>query len=87
MKIGPHKFGLVLGITFVIYHLSWLVSLLLGFGDLWLKWTGSLHSVKFEYQILEFDLITAIVGLVGAFIVGYLMGWVFRYVWKFLDKK
>lgn len=87
MKIDPHKAGLALGITFVVYHAAWLVSLILGFGDLWFKWSGGLHFVEINYQLKSFDVVTGAVGLVGAFILGYVMGWVFGYVWEALGKK
>lgn len=87
MKIDPNRAGLALGITFVVYHAAWLLSLLLGLGELWLNWVGMFHFVEVDYQLASFDLTNGVIGLVGAFILGYAMGWVFGYTWQLLGKR
>lgn len=82
MKINKNKAGMSLGITFVAFHFTWLVLSFIGVGNLWFRWMNELHFVKANYEILSFDLITALLGLGGAFITGYVAGWVFGFVWE-----
>lgn len=86
MKIDPNRTGLTLGLTFVLLHFTWLILFILGIGDLWFKWTQGLHFTKVEYEMLSFNPLTALLGLIGAFILGYLVGAVFGFIWKQLEK-
>lgn len=82
MKISKKRIALSLGITFAIFHSGWLVLSLIGVGHLWFRWMHELHFLRLEYEILNFDLLTALLGIGAAFVMGYLVGWVFGFVWE-----
>lgn len=82
MKITAHQAGLVLGVSFAIYHALWVIATAVGLGALLLDWVQSLHFVSTNYQLLPFDLIRALIGVAAAFVVGYVMGWIFGWSWQ-----
>lgn len=82
IKINKNKAGLSLGITFAVFHSAWLILSLVGIGHLWFRWMHELHFMKANYEMLSFDLLTALLGIGATFVTGYLVGWVFGLVWE-----
>lgn len=82
MQINRKQAGLSLGILFGLMHLTWLLALVTGWAELLMNLMMKYHFVSKTYQIGSFDLGIGIVGLVGAFLCGYLTGWIFAYIWN-----
>lgn len=86
MKLNPHKTGLVLGATIGLFHLVWATLVLLGFAQTLLGFVLSLHFLSNPYQVMTFDLVTALLLVAVTTGVGYLVGKIFALVWNYIQK-
>ena len=87
MKMDKNRAGLALGITFAVYHLTWLIAVFLGFGSSWMSWSLGLHFISMDYELLNPNLTYAVIGILGVFGSGYVVGFLFAYIWEKLGKK
>lgn len=87
MKLDQSKTALILGVFVGLMHAVWSVLIALGLAQMWMDWIFSLHFLNNPFNVLSFNLITAITLTVVTFIVGYIMGWVFAYIWNQLISK
>lgn len=81
-KISANKLGLVLGIFFALLHLIWVLLVASGFAKQFLDYALSLHFMSDVYSIGAFNLWTAAMLLVFTFASGYILGWLFAFVWN-----
>jgi len=82
MNITPNRTGLTLGVTFAIYHSIWLLMVMSGLGTLVMTWIKDLHFITLSHGLVNFDLFKGLVGIIGAFLLGYAMGWIFGFIWQ-----
>lgn len=87
--INKHKLGLVLGLFFAAIHAVWVlcVALMSGLMQRSLDWIVSLHFLKPFYVLTPFRAFSAVLLVVVAFIVGYVVGWLFAALWNVVKVK
>ena len=74
--------AMAFGTIFFIIHLVWVIIVALGFGQSVFDWLSSTHFLKDFHEIASFDLVTAIVLLVRAYIAGLVFGWLLAICWN-----
>ena len=79
--------GLIVGLFFAIVHAFWSLIVALGFAQLFLDWIYSLHFMNNPFEILNFDMITAVTLVGVTFVCGYLFGWIFSAVFNLLHRR
>lgn len=84
MKIGINKAGLAVGILSSLMHFSWIVYVF-ALKDNALKFISNIHFLNITGSSINFALGTAILGIVMAFVVGYVTGAVFAWIWNKLN--
>ncbi|HCR81487.1 MAG: hypothetical protein UY13_C0002G0179 [Candidatus Pacebacteria bacterium GW2011_GWB1_47_8] len=77
MHVSPKQAGLTLGTAFAAYHTIWVVAMMIGLGRVWFEWVQRLHFVTVTYELESFSLANALLGIASAFVMGYVMGWIF----------
>ena len=87
MALSANKVGLTLGTLLALVHIIWAILVRLGFGDNILGGLMRLHFVSFPAAMGPFKIGTAIFLVVLTFIVGYVVGWLFAFIWNYYDKK
>lgn len=87
IKCNPNQAGLTLGILFAILHILWIIAIGIGFGQRLVDWAHSIHFVECQHTILSVSAGTAIIGIITAFISGYILGWLFAVLWNWFGKK
>lgn len=87
MKDKKNQAGIALGALFGLMHTLWVVVVGLGFGQSVLNALEAGHFITSNYSITGFDPMTAVFGIMGAGITGYLIGWTFIYTYNFTGKK
>ena len=80
VALDASKAGYSLGIVFAAYHLVW-VLLLAATGGSFYGMISQFHFVQ-PTQALPVDWLTAVLGVIGAFVTGYVTGWFFAWVWN-----
>lgn len=86
VKLKTASTALVLGTFVAFMHFVWMLMVYLGVGQAYLDWILGLHLVTNPITVLPFNFGTAAVLLTVTFVVGYLAGWVFAYIWNRLHK-
>ncbi len=82
IKVHVHKTGLVLGGLFGIAHAAWAVAVLVGIAEPFLNWIFGLHFLNFPFTVDPFSFWNAAMLVVVTFIVGYVLGCVFGWLWN-----
>lgn len=81
-KLNKNNIGLSLGIIFLIVHVVWFVILASGLGQQFISWMIEGHFIKSNVEVIEFKLFTALLTLLRAFIFGYVIGWLFSFIYN-----
>ena len=77
MRINKNGLGLTLGVGFATLHLLWTIIVALDWGQVLIDWCYAIHFLDVKYIVGDFDFGTAIIGIVGAFVFGYILGYFF----------
>lgn len=85
-QINAHKIGLVVGGTMAIWHAIWASMVLVGVAKAFMDWILGLHFMQFTYNILPFNILTALMLVLVTGIIGYLLGYVSGWLWNMAHK-
>ena len=85
--LNKNKTGLVLAIFFALLHLVWALIVGLGVAKQAIDWILPLHFIDMLVGVTTFSWVNAILLVVLAFIGGYIIGWVFAWIWNMVAKK
>lgn len=80
--VCAHKVGLTAGLFAALIHAVWALLVSLGVGQNVINMIFPLHFLNVVYQVQSFNLVTAIMLIIMAFLCGYIMGWVFTAIYK-----
>ena len=72
------RVALTLGIVFAIFHTIGVLLLQTGMAS-YTKWV---HLIDFQYTIQPFSAVPFIAGIITAFIIGNIVGWLFVTIYK-----
>jgi len=86
IMLSKNKTGLALGMFLAVAHLVWLILVAVGLAKPLIDLVLSLHHLSLSYSVTALSIVPAIGLLVYAFVVGYVLGWVFAAVWNKLSK-
>ena len=81
-EINANKLGLVLGIFFALVHFLWILLVVSGFAKQFLDYALSLHFMGEVYSIGAFNIGIAAMLLIFTFVSGYILGFVFAWIWN-----
>lgn len=86
MKLKVGATAMVFGVVVALMHTIWMIMVFLGVGQMYMDWIFGLHLLNNPFRVMPFNLMTAIWLIVFTFVVGYVLGWVFAFVWNRLHK-
>ncbi len=75
-----------MGLFMVVVHAVWSLMVFFGLAKLYFDWILGLHFLNNPFKVSAFSLVKAGTLLIVVFVVGYLMGWVFAFLWNRLHK-
>jgi hypothetical protein len=81
-KCKCNKPALVVGLFVAAMHIIWVLSVAMGIGQTYLDWIFPLHLISNPFSVLSFNLGSAILLPVVAFVVSYLATLLFVWLWK-----
>ena len=81
-KINSHRLGMVVGVVAGILHLGWSVLVGAGVAQPIMDFVLGLHFLGPVHSVGEFNVGTAVVLILMASVVGYVVGWVIGAVWN-----
>jgi hypothetical protein len=87
MVLNNNKVGLVVGIFASVWHLLWAICVLAGIAQTFLNWVLPLHFIGLLVSVTTFSITNALILVIGAFVGGYVMGWLFAALWNWIVKK
>ncbi|MBI2990380.1 MAG: hypothetical protein HYY51_04340 [Candidatus Magasanikbacteria bacterium] len=87
MSFDKNRAGLSLGLLFGLTHLLWVLTVAAGWGQPFAnRWHG-MHFLNDLHVVGGFAFSVALWGVVGAFVSGYLFGFVFAAIYNAMGKK
>lgn len=86
MKLKVGTTALVLGLFVALMHAVWMLMIYFGVAQLYMNWIFGLHLISNPFIVLPFSFGSALMLIVFTFIVGYIMGLVFAWIWNRLHK-
>jgi hypothetical protein len=82
MTLNKKQAGLALGSLAALYHLLWVLAVALGYGQALLDWAYSMHFIDSAQFVGTANFATAIIGIIKAFVCGFITGWLFAWFWN-----
>ncbi len=82
-KLNKRSVALSLGVLFSITHTINILLIQLGV----VKYAERLHFISMPYTLQQFSFVTLIAGIVAAFIVGAVIGWIFTGLYNYFSRK
>lgn len=77
---------MVVGVFAALMHAVWMVLIYIGVAQTYMNWIFGLHLLTNPYKVLPFNWGSAATLIIVTFVVGYVMGWVFAFIWNRLHK-
>lgn len=77
---------MAVGLFVSLMHAVWMLMIYLGVAQVYMNWIFGLHLLTNPFRVMPFNMGTAFMLIVVTFVVGYLMGWVFVFIWNRLHK-
>lgn len=84
-RINKNKAGIVVGLLFGLWHLTWSVLVAFGVAQSVINWIFRLHFIQPPYTIAAFNIGTAVILIVVTSVVGFVIGWLFGAIWNWLN--
>ena len=86
-KMNANRTGLTVGIWAALLHALWAIVVAIGLGESAINWIMPLHFINLTASVFAFTLINAVLLIIAGFVGGYVMGWLFAFIWNFLGKR
>ncbi len=86
-QLNRHRLGLTLGMFAALVHLLLSIFVALGIAEPLVKWSLSMHFLSLGVSFNAFNLGSAVVLVVMAFVMGYIVGHVLAALWNWTGKK
>ena len=86
MQTNPNKLGLVFGALLAIWHLFWVLLVLLGWAQPLIDFVFWAHMIQPVYVIKPFDPRAAAILIGITFFIGYLFGFFAALLWNKLHR-
>ncbi|MEK7515371.1 MAG: hypothetical protein AAB555_00345 [Patescibacteria group bacterium] len=84
--LNPAKTGLAVGKLFGGVHLVWAILVALGWAQVLVNFSQWAHMVSVPVVVGAFDLTAAIIVIIVATAVGYVLGYAFAHIWNYLHR-
>lgn len=84
-KYGKH--ALAIAIFVAVLHAVWALLVAFGVGQAYLDWIFPMHFIGNVYNVMDFNIMTAALLIVIAFVASYVAAMIFFVIWKMLVKK
>lgn len=86
MRINRNNTGLTFGAFMALFHACWSLLILFGWAQGFIDWIFGLHMIEPPYTIAPFSWGNALLLIIVTGILGYIMGWVFAWIWNKLHR-
>lgn len=87
VKLHIGSVALIFGVVIALLHLVWSLMVFTGIAGWYLGWILGLHFLSNPYKVQAFSWSKAGLLVLFTFVVGYVFGWVFAFIWNRLHKK
>lgn len=85
--LNKNSTGVAVGFVISGMHFLWSMMVLLGVGQMFMDFIFWAHMIHMQMIIGPFEFTAFATLLIVTFISGYIMGWLFAYVWNWLHEK
>lgn len=86
-NMHKNKVGLIVGSFMGLFHLLWSVLVATGVAQVLINWIYKLHFLNNPFIVGPFSVKIAAALVAVTFVVGYVAGWFFVFLWNLAHKK
>ncbi len=86
-KLNPKQVGVTTGLFAAILHAAWSILVAIGVAQQLSSWLIGLHFVSDQHTVTGFNIGTAVLLIVVAFVAWFVLGWVFASLYNWTAKK
>jgi len=84
--VNKNKIGLIVGSFLGLWHLVWSLMVLAGVAQAFYNFIFWLHMISLPWTVTGFTLVQSVSLIVVAFVFGYIVGYVFAWIWNKFHK-
>ena len=84
--LNTQKTGFTVGLLLGGWHLLWSFLVLTGLGQPLINFVLWAHMIHLPYVVGPFDITAALTLIIFTSLMGFIIGWVFAYVWNWLHR-
>lgn len=85
-QLHAQKVALVVGVFLGGWHLAWSLLVILGLAQPLLDFVFWMHMIANPYRVTGFTLTQSLTLIIVTFIFGYILGFVFAWLWNMMHK-
>ena len=86
MDLNRNRTGLIVGSFSGAWHVLWSFMVAIGIAQTVLDWIYRLHFLDNPFHVSGFNILKAAVLVTLTFVIGYLGGWSFAFLWNSMHK-
>ena len=86
-RLNENAVGLTFGSAAATLHALWVIAVGAGFGQTLADWWHSVHFLSDMHVVSGFSLGTAVLGILGAFVLSYVLGRFLAALWNLFSRK
>lgn len=86
-KLNINKAGLTLGSVVGLVHALWSLLIAIDWAQPLINFNFRMHMIEPSFTVSEFNFMTAVTLVIIAFLVGYVVGSVFAFLWNRFHEK
>ena len=87
MHLNSIRTGLVVGVVLALWHAGWSVLVASGIAQVLIDFVLRVHFLKIAVAVSPFNVATAALLVCVTFVVGFVIGIVFAFVWNALHPR
>lgn len=87
VTLNKNQAGLTLGLLSGVTHFLWVILAAFGLGQGFANFVHSMHFLSDMHTVMGISWGFGILGIVIAFVSGYVMGFVFAALWNWIGEK
>ncbi len=81
-KSFPVTLGLTVGGLLAVWHATWSLLVALGWAQPLMDWILRLHMIQLSFQVLPFDIGSAVTLVIVTGVFGFILGWIAGSIWE-----
>jgi len=85
-KLNDNTIAMIFGLLLGGWHLIWSILILIGLAQPFLNFIFWIHMLSVPVTVKAFTITQSLILILVTFVIGYVVGWAFAFLWNALRK-